>query len=141
MRGWNNRGFTLIELMIAIGIIAILARIAFPAYASYVQKANRRAAQAQMMDLANRQQQYLLANRGYASYGTMTSAGFALQSEVSKWYAADVTVGTSAPPAFTITFTPSGSQANDPAGTLTLNSDGTKGCTGCTTTELTRVYW
>lgn len=140
MPGRKFGGFTLIELMIVVAIVAILARFAYPSYAAYVQKGNRRAAQAQMMDLANRQQQYLLANRSYASYSTMTSAGYVLPSEVSKWYSASVATGSS-PPAFTITFTANGSQADDPAGTLTLNSDGTKGCTGCTSSELTRQYW
>jgi type IV pilus assembly protein PilE len=76
-----------------------------------------------MMDLANRQQQYLLANRSYATKDQMEAAGFHLPSDVSARYGYAVATA-STPPAFTITFTPTGPQAAD--GELTLNSEGTR---------------
>ncbi len=51
-------------------IVAILASVAYPAYTNHVRKGVRRAAQAQMMDLANREQQFLLSNRAYVDYAT-----------------------------------------------------------------------
>lgn len=118
------RGFTLIELMIAVAIVAILAAIALPSYQSYIIRGHRVAAQAQMMDIANREQQYFLANRSYANKATLESNGFSLPSEVSAKYTYDVTVGSGTVPSFTITFTPTGSQASD--GALSLNSEGVK---------------
>ncbi|MFK8398111.1 type IV pilin protein [Pseudomonas sp. BGr12] len=120
----SSRGFTLIELMVVVAIVAILAAIAYPSYQQYVIRGKRSAAQAQMMDIANRQQQYLLANRAYASKSALESGGYALPSEVSGNYSYDITVGSGTPPTFTITFTPSGGQASD--GNLTLASDGTR---------------
>lgn len=120
----KNRGFTLIELMIAVAIVGLLAMVAYPSYTQYIIRANRSAAQAQMLDIANRQQQFLLANRAYAATATLTASGYALPSEVSARYSYDITVGAGTVPSFIITFTAIGSQASD--GVLTLNSDGVK---------------
>ena len=59
----RSRGFTLIELMMAIAIIAILAAIAYPAYQKHLAKGRRAAAQAYLMDIAQREQQYFLDQR------------------------------------------------------------------------------
>lgn len=117
----NQNGFTLIELMVTVAIVGTLAAIAYPSYTSYLIKANRSAAQAQMLDIANRQQQFLLANRAYASTNTLNSSGYTLPSTLTGKYTHAIVVGTGTVPSFTITFTPTGSQARD--GDLTLNSD------------------
>lgn len=124
MASLRSRGFTLIELMVAVAIIGILAAIAYPNYTQYIIRGNRAAAQAQMLDIANRQQQFLLANRAYANKATLEASGYGLPSEVSSKYSYAITVGTGSVPSFTITFTPSGGQASD--GNLGLTSEGVK---------------
>ena len=120
------RGFTLIEVMITVAIIGILAAIAYPSYTQYIVRANRSAAQAQMLDIANRQQQFLLANRAYATKDALTTSGYALPSELTAKYNFAIDVGTGTVTSYVITFTPvtTGSQAAD--GALTLNNDGVK---------------
>lgn len=120
----NHYGFTLIELMITVAVVAILGAVAYPSYATHIIKGNRAGAQAQMLDVANREQQFLLANRGYATKTVLETSGYALPSEVSTRYSYDITVGADTVPGYTITFTAIGSQASD--GPLTLNSEGVK---------------
>ncbi len=119
----TKNGFSLIELLVAVAIIAILAAVAIPSYQDYVIKSNRAAAQSFMMELANREKQYMLDARTYAP--DIATLGVSAPADVSKHYNFGIaTVGT--PPSFTITATPfSSQQASD--GPLTLGSDGTKG--------------
>ena len=124
MQRGKQHGFTLIELMITVAIIGILAAVAYPSYTSYIIKGNRSAAQAQMLDIANRQQQFMLANRAYATKAVLETSGYALPTEVSTKYSYNITVGAGPVPDYLITFTAIGSQASD--GDLTLNSEGVK---------------
>ncbi|MES2675225.1 MAG: type IV pilin protein [Pseudomonadota bacterium] len=123
MKRANQNGFTLIEMMIAVAIVGILAAIALPSYQQHVIRSHRSAAQSEMMDIANREQQYLLANRAYANKTTL-AASYTLPGDVSAKYDYDITVGATAVPTYLITFSPTGTQVGD--GDLTLSSDGVK---------------
>ena len=59
------RGFTLIELMIAVAIIGVLAGIAYPSYLKQVQKSNRSDAKVVLNEVAQRLQRCFTANGRY----------------------------------------------------------------------------
>ena len=61
-----QRGFTLIELMIAVAVIAILASIAVPSYQRYVQNARVSDGQAKLMEIAGRLERCYTVNNTYA---------------------------------------------------------------------------
>ena len=122
----DAKGFTLIELMIVVAVVGILSMVALPQYQQYVIRGNRAAAEAFMMDVANRQKQYLLDARSYAP--DLATFPMTPPTNVSNNYTVTVSapVVAGAPPTFTVTATPvAGSkQAND--GTLTLDDLGAK---------------
>jgi type IV pilus assembly protein PilE len=70
----SMRGFTLIELMIVIMIIALLAALGYPSYGAYVTKSRRQAARNVLYQIADRQEQFFLDNKVYAA--NLTAMGF-----------------------------------------------------------------
>ena len=58
-------GFTLIEVMITVAIIAILAAIALPAYSDYVTRSRLVEAKTSLVDMRTRLEQYFLDNRAF----------------------------------------------------------------------------
>lgn len=119
----TQSGFTLIELMVVVAIVAILAAIGYPSYTQYLVRANRSAAQQFMLDIANREEQYLLDARVYTN--TLGTGGLNLTTppDVDRYYTITVT---GEPSTYTITATPKvgTSQAGD--GNLTLTNTGAK---------------
>jgi type IV pilus assembly protein PilE len=128
----QETGFTLIELMIVVVIVAILGSIAYPNYRNYVLRANRSAAQSFMMSVASREEQLLLDQRTYtaaANNAAFTSGLPAVPADLSSLYTFSVAVditGITQKPNYEIQAVPTGSQAKDPAGTIKLNSLGQK---------------
>ncbi|MBI2383662.1 MAG: type IV pilin protein [Gammaproteobacteria bacterium] len=71
MRRSAGKGFTLIELMIAIAIIAILATLAIPSYSQYVRKSRRADAIATLLELQIRQEKWRANNSTYGTTADM----------------------------------------------------------------------
>jgi type IV pilus assembly protein PilE len=97
------QGFTLIELMIAIAIGAILIAIAIPMYTRQVQQSRRVDARTAVLDLAGREERYLSVSSSYttspANLGYATGAGATFPMVVgSGYYQVNVTVTAAVPP-------------------------------------------
>ena len=124
----RNNGFTLVELLIVIAIIGVLLAIGVPSYKEHVNKGRRATAQTYMMEVANRQNQYLLDARNYAvGAGALTTLGLTVPTDVSTYYTITIDPAAPAiPPEFTITATPVVGQAQATDGVLTLNNLGAK---------------
>src|SRR5262245_17519752 len=63
----HRRGFSLIEPVIVVPIVPVLAAVGYRSYVEYKVRANRAAAQAFLIDLANRQHLHFLDLRGFTA--------------------------------------------------------------------------
>jgi type IV pilus assembly protein PilE len=137
----RSAGFTLIEVMIVIVIVAILVSIALPAYQSSLQKGRRADGKSGLMDAANRQERLMLDRSTYTT--DMTVLGYATDPMLSeeKYYNIDVEAPDPNCPIATcyhLVATPvAGGIQNDDTrcATLILYSTGAKEATGTAPTE------
>jgi type IV pilus assembly protein PilE len=123
------RGFTLLEVMIVVVIVAVLAAIALPSYSAHLRKSARAEAQSTLTDAASRQQQFLVDRRRYAA--SLTALGVAPSSDLAAKYTFAIAVADGPPPTFTLTAPAVGEQAKDKCPTLTLDSAGNRAPAEC----------
>ncbi len=121
----NNKGFTLVELMIVIAILGVLGSLAYPSYVSHVKKANRADGIDSLLALAGRMEEYYMNNDTYVD-ATVANA-----TSSDGLYTLSITTATAF--AYTITATPVGGDSY--CGNLTLNSLGVKGTSAGTVAE------
>lgn len=119
------KGFTLIELMIAVAIVGILASIAYPSYTDYMKRSKRTEGQRELLHIAGLMEQFFLDNRTYTT--DLRNLGYtaATVTTESGYYNIAATAGDAN--VFTLTATAQGSQASDTeCKTMTLTNTGAK---------------
>ncbi len=121
----RQNGFNLIELMVVVAVIGILAAIAYPQYQDYMRKSHRATAQAYLMDLVQREQQYFMDNRAYAP--DVATLNAPVPSEVLPFYGTPViNVNAGPPPSFQITASPLAGTVQAPDPQLIIDNVGNK---------------
>ena len=135
----KKKGFTLIELMLVVVIVAILLMVALPSYQQQVQKTRRSLGKAELTEVVARQEQFFLDHRRYA--GVLTELGYpaspyAIDTDgndgptaaTDRIYLIDISTQLNS---FTLYAIPQLSQFGDRfCGTLSLTSIGLKAATG-----------
>lgn len=122
VRTKRHEGFTLIELMIAVAVIAVLASIAYPSYTRYIYRTRRADGQDLLMRIAAAQERYYTNKNQYAP--DLSTLGLNATS-VSGYYTAVVTkpAGGDFTTGFVVTATPQAPQDGDTAcGSLSVDS-------------------
>jgi len=122
-------GFSLMELMIVVAIVAILGSIAYPSYLNQVTKSRRTDAQAVLMEAAQFMERFYTENNRYDQDTGGTAVALPAQLQESprdggtKSY--DITVQASTASTYTLRATPKNGQAGD--GFLQLTNTFAKG--------------
>lgn len=140
--GKQMTGFTLIELMIVIAIMALLAGIAYPTYIDQIVRSNRSVATGALLELAQRQEGYFADNNTYADTLAKLvgdNVGSRLVKEGTNYFAGEgsdklysLSFSEVSGRSYTLKATPLGSQAtrDTKCKSFTITSSGRKGIDG-----------
>ncbi len=112
-------GFTLIELMIVVAIVAILAAIAYPSYQTQIQKTRRGQAKADLVEYAQLAERFHTVNNTYVGFVLPTDRS--PRESVGTPYYSLALDPVSTQSTFTIVATADGRQVKDSCGDLSVN--------------------
>jgi len=133
----NLQGFTLIEVMIVVGILGIIAAIAIPAYDAQKRRGYRADAISALTRAAQLQERWYTDKGTYSS--SLANIGMASTTDNGK-YNLSITFNAATPDEFTVTATATGGQLKDTncrtfsldeAGRKTSTDSGGTASTGC----------
>ena len=127
----RHRGFTLVEVVIACAVLAILAAIAIPSYQNTIQKTRRSDAKSALVGAAGQLERYFTERNTYAS-ATLGSGGVYPSTSLNGYYT--LTFGSKTATTYTLNAAPAAAQTSDSCGTFTYSDQGVKGVTGGTLT-------
>lgn len=141
----SNGGFTLIEMMITVAIIAILASIAYPTYTEQIRKGRRAECRSGLLQSMQQQEryytqfnQYVAFEKGAGTAKTKSFSGDSLATSACDIAAVQCTSGATAVALNQcVELQANMLTGNDPVSLLYLTSNGDKGCTYNGTTRLT----
>jgi type IV pilus assembly protein PilE len=138
----RNKGFTLMEMMIVLAIVAVIFSVALPAYLGYSIRANRAVAKTKLLEVVSLQEQYFADNKVYAptdltdlGFATATvsydSSGNIVAGGASAIYSIALANINNVALTFDVQATPLNSQADDSdCGELAISSSGIKSADG-----------
>lgn len=142
----SSSGFTLIELMIVVAIIAILAAVAYPGYQDSIRRGRRAEAKALMVEAAQFMERRYTTNNSCYDNPCGSNAAPALpvdlrtiprnEATASRQYY-QITLGGVTRTTYTLTATPQNDQVHDTCLALTLNQAGTRTAAGKPATDPT----
>lgn len=127
----SARGFTLIELIIAVAVVGILAAVAMPSYREHIAASRRADAKSALLALAQLMERNYTERGTYASV-TLGSTGIYPSTSPQGFYTLSITSQDAT--GFSLTATRTGAQVGDKCGNYTYDQAGTKGVASATYT-------
>jgi type IV pilus assembly protein PilE len=146
-RAARPKGFTLIELMITVAVVALLAAVALPSFLNQIRKSRRTEARTALLDLATRaERMYSTTNSYWDTTNALTPAdlgytgNWPITNVGSGYYSINLSNSTAT--SFTFTATASGTQVSDTTcNTFTVDNTGKQAALDKSNVDQTQTCW